>query len=128
MSTQEVVEPTPLTPEKIKELVEKATPTEWKYLLKLKLERRISGCGWVYKYGWDIKILHGEVEMVTLNKREHHDCTIETEMLLVPKTIPAVVLLSEWNDDPQVKDTVTTYVFTSDGWKSIETEVPKLTL
>jgi hypothetical protein len=128
MSTPESevkVETKEITPEMVRELVEKASPTEWKYLMKLKLSRRVSGCGWVYKYGWDLQTLWGNVDIVKLREKEYHDCTIESELLLIPKTVPVVVMLSEWNDDPQVKDTVTTYVFTIDGWKSVETEVPK---
>jgi len=112
-----------ITQETIERLLEKAKPEEWKYVLKLKLLRRIPGCGWKYLYGWDLEPMYGEVDIVTLKRIEHYDCTVETELLVIPRTVPTVVKLLEWDDDPQVADKIIFYIMTHEGWRSVETEV-----
>ena len=113
----------PIITQDIERLLEKAKPEEWKYVLKLKLQHRVPGCGWKYLYGWDLEPVYGEVNIVTLKRKEHYDCTVETELLIIPKSVPAVLKVYEWDDDPQVTDRVVFYIMTHEGWRSVETLV-----
>jgi hypothetical protein len=115
---------TPITAEILEKLLSEAKPEEWRYILKLKLSERIAGCGYIYRYGWNIEVLQGEAEIVTIRRKEHYDCTVETDLLVIPKTVPTVVKLLEWDTDPEVGNTETIYIMTEWGWRSVSTKVP----
>jgi len=124
MSTLEL-EPRELTPEMIKELVEKASPTDFKYLLKLRLGKRKSGCGYVYRWWSNIETLYGDAEIFKLSEIYFDECTWEEEILVIPKTVPVVIMNEFRSDEPRDTNFTEIFVFTSDGWKSVRVDIPK---
>ena len=97
---------------------------EAKYLLKLELERRISGCGYVYLFGYDFKIL-GEADVVRLKYEESYDCTIHEEVVIIPKTVPTIVIEHQYDEQPATKDKLTVHVFDGESWRSMRLTVAK---
>jgi hypothetical protein len=127
VETQTQVTPeqvTPVTPELIRKLVENAKEIEWKYLLKLRLAQRHSGCGYRYLFGTSVRVLYGVAKEVVLNEKEY-SCESEREVLIIPETLPVVVTVHHWDEDPEVADYVDFYVLTDSGWKTLRTKVPK---
>ena len=116
--------PTVITPEVLERLLAEAKPEEWKYVLRLKLRERTKECGYVYRYGWNVEVLEGDAEFVTIRKVEHYDCTVETDLVVIPRTVPTVVKLLEWDTDPRIGSTETIFVMTEQGWTSVRTKVP----
>jgi hypothetical protein len=116
---------TELTIEDIKKLIEQASPIEFKYLLKLRLERRRGGCGYVYLFWTDAEVIYGDADVITLDKYYADDCTWFEDILIVPKTVPTIVLLKHHDDDPEYSDYNDIYVFDRDGWKSVRVWIPK---
>jgi hypothetical protein len=114
-----------ITPEEIKKLVEKANEIETKYLLILKREERTSGCGWKYLYEDSIEIVYGKGELVTLELSRPEECLWREKILVIPYTVPVVVVLKHRDQNPQISDYDEFFIFTPDGWKHLEVEVPK---
>ena len=110
--------------ETIKRLLKEATPAETKYLLIVKEITRHKGCGWKYLYSVKLSTVMGNVETIVLDEYEWN-CDEFREVLVIPKTIPAVVTLTYRDDNPEVHNTVTFYIFTADGWKQVTTPIPK---
>jgi len=110
----------------IKELVTEAEkyPVEARFILKLDISRRVSGCGYMYNYGQDYEVLLGEADIVILGQEEY-DCEEREEIAIIPKTTPTVVALHEWDEHPGSKDTLTLYVFDGKAWRSMTVQVPK---
>jgi hypothetical protein len=113
-----------LTPEKIKKLIENARETEWKYMLKLKIMNRRGGCGYVYLYSEELKTVYGDAEFVEL-VHDEQDCTDYEEVLVIPKTVPTVVMKIHRDENPECPNYVDIFVFTSEGWKWLTTRIPK---
>ena len=113
-----------LTPEDIKKLIENAKETEWKYLLKVKIANRRVGCGYVYLYDEDLKIIYGDAEIITILS-DTQDCTDYEEVLVIPKTVPTIVMKIHTDENPECPNYVDIFVFTSEGWKWVTTRIPK---
>ena len=94
------------------------------YILTLELRNRWSGCGYLYLYRESLEVLEGNADIVTLSRSEFN-CSEVEELAIIPKTLPVVIKVMYIDEDPEVSDTVTYYVFTSDGWKSIKVSLPK---
>jgi hypothetical protein len=116
---------TTLTEQEIKKLIEQAKPTEWKYLLKLNLEGRSSGCGYIYLFGDAMSVLFGDVKKVILKDIEDSNCGWKEELLIIPETVPVVLAVHHWDESPDYHDYIDIYVFTTEGWKVVKTFVPK---
>jgi hypothetical protein len=110
--------------ETIKRLLKEATPAETKYLLIIKEVERHRGCGWVYLYSEKLSIVFGNVETLVLDEYEYN-CDRFREVLVIPKSIPAIVAVTYRDENPEVHDTITFYIFTKDGWKKVKTPIPK---
>jgi hypothetical protein len=98
---------------------------EAKYILELNLETRIAGCGYVYLYGQDIQKLLGEADILILERREDYDCTLREKIVVIPKSVPVVILEEEWDDYPEAKNKLTIHVFNGEDWRSMSITVPK---
>ena len=113
-----------ITPEEIEYLIRKASDTELKYLLILELIGRSGGCGYTYLYDEEIDVIYGKAKFVTL-ERENSGCEWRKKILVIPFEVPTIVKVSYRDDNPEVTNTDTFYIFTAEGWKSIRVEVPK---
>jgi len=114
----------PIDVETLKKLLEEATPSETKYLLFIKEVERHQGCGWVYLYSEKLDVVMGNVETIVLDEYEHN-CDEFRELLVIPKTVPAVVALIYRDENPETHDMITFYIFTAEGWKKVTTPIPK---
>jgi hypothetical protein len=110
--------PRPITPEIISKLIEQAKEIEWKYLLKLRVERRFSGCGYRYLFDEKLKVIYGDAKILVLNEYEEN-CTETKEVLVIPMSVPTVVVFQHFDDDPTVGDYMDIYIFTDTGWKVV---------
>jgi hypothetical protein len=130
LSQIQEIEVKELSEEQIKRLVSEilSNPhkyeTEAKFLLKLKTDFRKGGCGYVYLYSYSYKVLYGDIDEVILH-RDEFDCDVSEEVLVIPKTVPVVLLYTYHDDDPNVRDYCKVLVFTGSEWKSIEFNIPK---
>ena len=122
--TREDIKGRAIDVETIKRLLKEATPAEARYLLVLKEITRRSGCGWVYLYSVKLDVVMGNVETLVLNEYEHN-CDEFREVLVIPKTVPAIVALTYRDQNPEVSDSITFYIFTAEGWKKVTTPIPK---
>ena len=113
-----------ITPEEIEYLIRKANEIETKYLLIVELIGRRGGCGHLYLYDEEIEVIYGKAKFVTL-ERENSDCEWREKILVIPFEVPTIIKVSYRDDNPEVTNTDTFYIFTSEGWKSIRVEVPK---
>jgi hypothetical protein len=114
-----------ITPEELYQLLRKASDTELKYLLILKREERTAGCGYIYTYSEEISVIYGDAELITLALSRPVDCLWREKILVIPRSVPAVVVKKYRDKNPEVSNRDTFYIFTSEGWKSLEVEVPK---
>jgi len=105
-----------LTESEIKELIKNASPVERRFLLELKLQRRVRGCGYVYLFRDVLEIPYGDAEVLELSKITEN-CLEEKEILVIPKTVPAIVVVEHHDDDPSVRKTTDVYIFDKEGWK-----------
>lgn len=92
--------------------------TEAKYLLTLQFERR-RGCGYVFDFDFDISVAIGEADIVTLQRNERTDCSEEEELVVIPKTVPVVLVTTEWDESPHGRNILTIYAFDGNEWKSM---------
>jgi len=111
--------------ELIKKLVEKASPTELKYLLLLERIERTGGCGYLYLFEESVEIVYGKGEIVTLELSRPEECLWREKLMIVPYSVPVVVIKKYHDDNPEVNDFIEVFVFTSEGWKSLRGEIPK---
>jgi len=79
------------------ELLEKASDTEWKYLLKLQIY-----------VGDSYELLHGDADFVDLNS----DSEEYLEKIVIPRSVPTIV-----RHRHGLQETI--YIFTKDGWKTV---------
>jgi hypothetical protein len=114
-----------ITPEEIKKLVEKANEIEMKYLLLLRVEGRTGGCGYLYTYNEEVEVIYGKAVMVTLESSRPEECLWREKILVIPFTIPTVVVKRYRDKNPQITNTDTFFILTSEGWKHLEVEIPK---
>jgi len=118
-----------LTETEIRELVKSVVqnpaqyPKEAQYILVLELRGRKAGCGYTYLYGRDIVPLLGDVDIVTLERSEFN-CNVQERVAIIPRTVPAVVLITEWDETPGVPNYVAIYVFGAEGWRYTKVRVP----
>jgi len=105
-----------LTVDEIKELVKNASPTERKYLLELKLQKRTRGCGYVYLFHDTLDVVYGDAEVLELSK-SFDNCLDEREVLVIPKTVPVIVVVEHHDEDPSVRESTDIYIFDREGWK-----------
>jgi hypothetical protein len=122
--TREDIKARAIDVETIKRLLKEATPAETKYLLFIREAKRHPGCGWKYLYSEELSIVMGSVETIVLDEYEHN-CDEFREVLVIPKTIPAIVALTYRDENPEIHNTVTFYIFTAEGWKKVTTPIPK---
>jgi len=109
-----------LVDEELAEIINKVLKEgkeEAKFILKLQLSSRYN-CG--YRYNWNeyIEVIYGDAEIVRLAQYDD-ECHRDTEVAVIPKTVPAVVMFYHFDDLPQERRIVL-YVFNGEGWKSIE--------
>jgi len=117
--SQGEIEPEKLTPEMIKELLEKATPVETKYLLKL---RRWARQGGAYDDYAEFEVVYGEAEEVTLEEWDSgYPYARGEDVIVIPRRVPTVIYWKHYEDkgDGEMKTRII-YIFTKDGWKSVE--------
>jgi len=117
--------PKELDIETIKKLVEKASSTESKFILKLRLDRRRGGCGYVYRWWTSLDIVHGDADIVNLSTQFSDECTWVEDVLVIPKAVPTILVRTYRDDDPQVRNYAEIYIFDKDGWKSVRVDIPK---
>jgi hypothetical protein len=119
-----------LTEEEIKRLIDEILknpekyPIEAKMLLKLNVSFRKGGCGWVYRYSNDYQVLYGDVDEVEILNSEYN-CDVMREIVIIPKSVPVVILQKHHDDNPEVNDYITLHVFTGFEWRVLEFIVPK---
>ena len=130
MSTNEKIEIKELSEEEIISLVKEILGNREKYqeeakliLLLDDLEMRYPGCGYVYNYGYELKIIVGEADILVLKREENYDCTSREKIAVIPKTVPTALLLLEWDESPGAKNTLTIYVFSGE-WRSLSLNLP----
>ena len=113
--TEEQIQPEEITPETVKELLGKAKDTEWRYLLKIsEWSRQVPA----YTDFSEIEVVYGEVEKVVLERWDDgYPYAAGEDILIIPKTVPVVILWRHVTDENVTK---VIYVFTKDGWKSVE--------
>lgn len=116
----QTLEPKEITPEQIESLLEKAREIEWKYLLVLdRWTREMSA----FNDSADFKIVYGKAEEVILRKPEpselKRELRVAEEVLLIPKTIPVIVLWESRVESDNGFRVRIVYIFTGSGWKSV---------
>jgi hypothetical protein len=121
--TKQIASQTQEITKQIARLVEQAKEIEWKYLLRLTLSNRHGGCGYRYLFGDELEIVYGNVDIITLSDVEDN-CTRTREVLIVPKTIPAIVEVYHWDEDPQVENYIEFFIFTENGWVKVVSNAP----
>jgi hypothetical protein len=118
-------EPEPITSEELEKLVKEVLdhperyPTEAKLLLVLREWQR-QGPSYVDEQR--VEIIYGEAERVILEEfDEGYPHRRGTEFVLIPRTVPVVVLVEYRTDtvNPPINE-LTLYVFTKDGWKKVQ--------
>jgi hypothetical protein len=110
-----------LTPEKIKELVEKAEKEgrlEGRYLLKLSTWYR-QGSSYEDKASYEVIL--GEIDSVeTRQWDEGYPYRRGVDTLIIPKTLPVIIVWRhKWDYGEDRGEREIVYVFTTEGWKSI---------
>jgi hypothetical protein len=108
-----------IKPEEIGKLLEKAKDAEWKFLLKLE---RWARQGSAYDDTAEFEIVYGDAEEVVVREWDSgYPYTAGEDVLLIPKTIPVVVIWRHYEDTGNgVHRSKIVYIFTKDGWKSVE--------
>ena len=81
----------------IVKLLEKASDTEWKYILKLQIY-----------VGDSYEVLHGDACFITTNAEDND----YLEKIVIPKTMPVIIKHRHKTEE-------VVYVFTKDGWKTV---------
>jgi hypothetical protein len=131
--TQEItqeIEVKELSKEQIKKLVSGILSNPHKYedearfILKLRTDYRRGGCGYIYLYSYSYKVLYGDVDEVLIYRSES-GCNVNEDRVIIPKTVPVVLLYTYHDDDPNVRDYCRVIVFTGSEWKSVEFNIPK---
>jgi len=107
-----------LTPEVIKQLVEKASPTEWKYLLKLESYSRQGPAFTRYQ---KFEVIYGEADIIELRRWDAgYPYDAGEDYLILPKTVPVIVRVDRFDETTSpVIDETELYIFTAEGWKSV---------
>jgi len=103
-----------LKPEDIGGLLERARDTEWWHLLKIREWVRQGSARTDYA---EFQTVYGEVDVIKLE--EHgigYPFEIETEYLVIPKTLPVII---RWDHVTDNKQTTIIYIFAKDGWKEV---------
>ena len=106
--------------EQLPKLLEKARDTRWKYILVLERWTREMS---LWNDSADFRVIYGKADEVVLRKPEPGEeirwIRLTEEVLLIPKTIPVLVLQETriGQENPQVTQEL--YIFTSSGWKSV---------
>jgi hypothetical protein len=108
-----------IKPETLKDLLGKATPTEWRYLLVI---RRWSRQGSAYDDYADFELLYGEAEEIVIEEwNAGYPYSSGEDVLVIPKKVPVIILWKHVEDTGTgVKKKKMIYIFTKDGWKSVE--------
>jgi len=101
----------------IKQALQK--PTESKYLLVLSEWTR-QGESFIDEQHFEV--LFGEVDEVILEEwDEGYPYRKGRDVLIIPKTIPTIIRVSRYDDTcSPIISSETLYIFTKDGWKSIQ--------
>jgi hypothetical protein len=124
------INPEPLGEDKLKEIVMEILQNpnkcqvESRLILTIKREGRRRGCGYVYLYKKDYKVVVGDVYEVTIKSGEYN-CDWFEDVAIIPLTVPVVILEDYHDDDPQVRDYAIVHVFGSEGWRSVKVQIPK---
>ena len=101
----------------IKQALQK--PTESKYLLKISTWRR-QGEAFIDEQWYEL--IYGEIDEIVLEEWDAgYPYARGKEILIVPKSIPVIILVSRRDNtcNPTISEDIL-YVFTKDGWKSIQ--------
>jgi hypothetical protein len=117
----ETIEPQEITPEQIKQLVEKAISEgkdETRYILKLETWFRQGGS---FDDSASFDVIFGDVDIIELKEwNEGYPYRKGHTNLLVPKTVPTIVIWrNRWDYGEDSGEREIVYVFTSEGWKKI---------
>jgi hypothetical protein len=120
--TQTSIEPQKLTPELIRNLVEKAEKEgreETRFLLKISTWRRQ---GESYEDYATYDVIYGNAEIVVLKDwDEGYPYRKGSDLLVMPKTVPVVVIWrNKFDYGTESGEIEKVYVFTSDGWKEVK--------
>jgi len=108
----------PLTPEVIRELIKQAKPIELKFLLILEEWARQGNA--LYRDDQKFEVVYGEVDDIVLEEWDAgYPYTAGARHLLIPKTIPAIVKVKRYCDDPVI-DEEYIFIFTKEGWKVVK--------
>jgi hypothetical protein len=116
------IEPQELTPEQIKQLVEKAiSEGKDEARLLLILEKWVRQ-GSSYVNDADFEVIYGEAELVEFGEWDAgYPYERGKKYIVIPKTMPTIVRWWHvWDYGEDRGETETIYVFTSDGWKSVK--------
>jgi len=107
----------------IRELCKKAIEEgteEAKYLLKLS---RWTRPGPSFEDNGDFKVVLGEVREIPLSHRYDYPTVDETTYLIIPLTVPVIIIERHGNDyEGEYVEHTVVHVFTKDGWKSVEVQ------
>jgi len=110
-----------LTEEEIRALVKRALQEgkeEAKYLLKISTWSRP---GPSFDDRGDFRVLYGEVDTVEISHTYDYPTTNEYEYIIVPRTKIVIILFTSRDDyEGQRVTHQDLYVFTKQGWKSLE--------
>jgi hypothetical protein len=121
-------EPKPIDEETLRNIVSDIIQSPEKYekearlILVIRREGRRKGCGYVYLYKNDYKIIEGEAIELSLSCGEH-DCNWFEDVAIIPQTVPVVIVEEYHDEDPQVAEYAKVHVFGTDGWKSVSVAI-----
>jgi hypothetical protein len=118
---QTQIEPQELTPEKIKELYEKAEKEgriESRYILKLQTWYRQ---GESFEDNAAFDVIYGDAETVELGEwNEGYPYRKGHTWLIIPKSMPVVILwTNKYDYGTEFGEVTNAFIFTSEGWKKI---------
>ena len=119
-----------LTEEEVRKLVDEVLrnpseySTEAKLILRLDIKNRRRGCGYVYLFSDSMEIVYGDAEIITILS-DYDNCTEHKELLVIPKTVPTVMIKKHFDENPESPNYTDVYIFTVDGWKWVTTRIPK---
>ncbi|MCI4407826.1 MAG: hypothetical protein JHC26_01950 [Thermofilum sp.] len=97
--------------------------SEARLILTLRFERR-RGCGYIYDFDYDFSVSVGEADIVTLQRNEFSDCSIEEKIAVIPRTVPVVLITTEWDESPNGKNVLSVHLFDGSEWKATSIKLP----
>jgi integrase len=127
-SRRSEIEPRELEEEEIKRLLEEAKKREpeAKFLLELETFKRV---GMSIHDETSFEIVYGNADVYELDYRRIDERTIGARYIIVPRTVPTIVLeRHEYEDINKSQRSFTVHVFDGKGWKRIDVSPDKYNL